>query len=91
MCRANALLLLDGDNSTRFVAKVLFLDPDTVRSRYRDFEDRGPGSMELADYPKREGHLSAGQEMELKARFSAHPPRGTNELRDWVQKAGGCP
>ena len=86
--RANALLLPDGGKSTGFVAKVLFLDPDTVRGWSRDFET-GVWVDRAGGLPGREGHLSAKQEAALKAHFVAHPPRDTNEVRDWIRKTFG--
>ena len=39
--RANALLLLDDGMSCDVIAKVLFLDDDTVRTWYRLYQDEG--------------------------------------------------
>jgi hypothetical protein len=39
--RANALLLLDDGMSCEAIAKVLFLDDDTIRTWYRLYEDEG--------------------------------------------------
>ena len=72
--RANAHLLLDKGHSASFVASVLFLDADTVRRWCRDFEQKGMASFDLAEYPEREGHLTATQEAEAKEYFRAHPP-----------------
>ena len=60
--RANAHLLLDKGHSASFVADVLFLDADTVRRWRRGFEKYGMASLDLAEYPEREGHLTAAQE-----------------------------
>ena len=88
--RANALLLLDDGRSAAFAAEVLFLDPDTVRGRRRDFAERGLASVELSAHPAREGHPTAGQEAEARERFRAHPPRDTNEARAWLPEAFGA-
>ena len=56
--RANAHLLLDKGHSASFVADVLFLDADTVRRWRRGFEKYGMASLDLAEYPEREGHLT---------------------------------
>ena len=69
--RANAHLLLDKGHSASFVADVLFLDADTVRRWRRDFEKYGMASLDLAEYPEREGHLTAAQEAAAKEYFRA--------------------
>ena len=75
--RANALILLDKGRSVAFVADVLFLDADTVRRWRRDFEKYGMASLDLAEYPEREGHLTAAQEAAAKEHFRAQPPCDT--------------
>ncbi len=87
--RANALLLLDDGQSAWFVAKTLFLDPDTVRSRLREFREPGLAFLELAAYPDREGHPSRDQETALKAQFRDDPPRDINEVRDVIFRRYG--
>ena len=77
--RANAHLLLDKGHSASFVADVLFLDADTVRRWRRDFEKYGMASLDLAEYPEREGHLTAAQEAAAKEYFRAQPPCDTKE------------
>lgn len=79
--RTNALLLLDDGFSPTEVARVLYLDEETVRDWRRRFADRGAGFLELKDYSTREGHLGGEQEAELKAHLSANPPRSTNQVR----------
>ena len=87
--RANALLLLDQGKSAQFVAKVLFLDPDTVRGWLRDFHHQGLASLEAAEYPEREGYLNSNQEGVLKAHFRDNPPRDSNEVRDDILRIFG--
>ena len=67
--RANALLLLDDGLLPLDVARVLYLDEDTIRSWKRGFASDGLGSLELKTYAKRDGHLSADQEAKLAALF----------------------
>ncbi len=67
--RAHALLLLDDGKSTGFVARALFLDPDTVRVWLREFRATGLASVDLAACPEREGKLNRDQEAALKALF----------------------
>ena len=88
-CRANALLLLDDGKSTGFVARALFLDPDTVRVWLREFRATGLASVDLAAYPEREGKLNRDQEAALKALFRDNPPRDTNEVREVIFRFHG--
>ena len=60
--RASVVLALNDGFSTQLVAKIFRLDPDTVRRWRRDFEKYGMASLDLAEYPEREGHLTAAQE-----------------------------
>ena len=87
--RANALPLLDEGKSPQSVAKVLFLDPDTVRGWLRDFHDQGLASLEAGEYPEREGYLNSNQEGVLKAHFRDNPPRDSNEVRDYILRSFG--
>ena len=79
--RANALLLLDDGLSVLDVARVLYLDEDTIRSWKRSFESDGLGSLDLKAYSKRDGHLTADQEDKLSALFRDRPPKTTDEVR----------
>ncbi len=81
---ASGLLLLDQGKSAQFVAKVLFLDPDTVRGWLGDFHHQGLASLEAAEYPEREGYLNSNQEGVLKAHLRDNPPRDSNEVRDYI-------
>ena len=87
--RVNALLLLDDGYSASFVARVLFLDADTVRRWRLDFKERGIPSVELSVYPAREGHLTTAQKEKATARFQTHPPRDTYQVRAWLQETFG--
>ena len=79
--RANALLLLDDGLSALDVARVLYLDEDTIRSWKRGFEHAGLGSLELKTYARRDGHLTADQEAKLATLFRDRPPKTTDEVR----------
>ena len=76
-------------HSASFVADVLFLDADTVRRWRRDFEKYGMASLDLAEYPEREGHLTAAQETEAKEYFRAQPPCDTKGVRAWLRETFG--
>ena len=94
--RANAHLLLNKGHSASFVADALLLDSETVRRWRRGFEKYGMASLDLAEYPEREGHLTAAQEEEAKEHFRDHPPCDTREgagvaardLRDLLLASG---
>ena len=75
--RANALLLLDDGLSPMDVARVLYLDDETIRSWKRGFEQDGLGSLDLALYSKRDGYLMADQEASLARLFRERPPKTT--------------
>ena len=85
--RANAHLLLDDGHSASFVASVLFLDADTVHRWRRDFEQKGMASLDLAEYPEREDHLTAAQE--AAEHFRAQPPCDTKGVRAWLRETFG--
>lgn len=84
--RANALLLLDDGLSPVAVARVLYLDGETVRSWQRSFASDGMKSLDLAGYSRRDGHLSQAQEAELATLFRAQPPRTTDEVRAVIRR-----
>jgi transposase len=79
--RANALLLLDDGLLPLDVARVLYLDEDTIRSWKRGFASDGLGSLDLKAYAKRDGHLTADQEAKLITLFRTRPPKTTDEVR----------
>jgi transposase len=87
--RANALLLLDDGIDCVEVARVLYLDCETIRSWRRHFETQGTRFVSLSPYSKREGHLSFKQEASLKAQLAGHPPRSTDEVRKLIQSCYG--
>jgi transposase len=87
--RANALLLLDDGIGCIEVARVLYLDGETIRAWRRHFLTHGMRFMYLSPYSRREGHLSFKQEAALKAHLAGHPPRSTNEVRKFVQNRYG--
>jgi len=87
--RANALLLLDDGIGCIEVARVLYLDGETIRSWRRHFLTHGMQFLYLSPYSRREGHLSFKQEAALKAHLAGNPPRSTNEVRKFVQNRYG--
>jgi len=83
---ANALLLLDDGLSPQDVARVLYLNDETIRSWKRGFEQDGLGSLDLALYFKRDGDLTADQEASLARLFRERPPKTTDEVRAVIDR-----
>ncbi|MCP4009772.1 MAG: IS630 family transposase [Proteobacteria bacterium] len=87
--RANALLLLDDGIGAIEVARVLYLDAETIRGWRRHFIKHSLRFLYLSPYSKREGHLSFELEAVLKEHLTLHPPRSTNEVRAYVENKFG--
>ena len=84
--RANALLLLDDGMAPIDIARVLYLDEETIRSWKRSFESDGLGSLDLNVYSKRDGHLTGAQEAALARLFRDRPPKTTDEVRAVIER-----
>ena len=84
--RGNALLLLDDGFAPIDVARVLYLDEETIRAWKRSFDGDGLGSLDLNAYSKRDGHLTEDQEEQLATLFRARPPKTTDEVRAIIAK-----
>ena len=78
--RANSILLLDDGLSCAEVAKVLYLDDDTVRNWCKHYRSGGLDELILFDWHGRPGHLSAAQEAELSAHLCERLYRDTGEV-----------
>ena len=103
--RANAILLLDDGLSCERVAKVLYLDDDTVRGWRKLYEERGIAGLEEFDAGGSSSRLSTEQEEALKAHVAQSLPRGTRlaltrpccswtrciQLMPHGRLAAGCP
>ena len=87
--RANALLLLDDGSSCEEVAKVLFLDDDTVRRWHRLFLEDGLEGLTRFEVGGRDGFLSVVQETALKAFVTASLPRNTRHIGAFIEKEFG--
>ena len=87
--RANALLLLDDEMSCEAIAKVLYLDDDTIRYWYKLYGGERP---ELAGRFRLQGRaceLTAAQQDALKDWVAQTLPRTTTMVGDWVEKSYG--
>ena len=72
--RANAILLLDDGLSCERVAKVLYLDDDTVRGWRKLYDERGIAGLEQFDAGGSSSRLSTAQE-EAQRLMSPQPYR----------------
>src|ERR1700758_792450 len=73
--RANALLLLDDGMSCEAVAKVLYLDDDTIRYWYKLYQEKGLSWLADFGYKGRACELIASQQEELKKWVAETLPR----------------
>jgi transposase len=87
--RANALVLLDHGMSCSDVAKVLFLDDDTIRTWYRRYEEDGFDGLASFGYDGSACRLSDQQQDKLKAWITETLPRTTCAVGAWVEKEFG--
>ena len=75
--RANALLLLDDGMSCEAIAKVLYLDDDTIRYWYKLYGEKGLNWLADFGYKGRACELTATQQGALKTWVSQTLPRTT--------------
>jgi transposase len=83
--RANALVLLDDGMSCEAIAKVLFLDDDTVRTWHRLYQDEGIEGLAGFGHEGSSCRLSDEQQERLKAWISETLPRTTRAVGSWIQ------
>lgn len=87
--RANAMLLVDDGLSCMEVAKVLYLDDDTVRGWHERYRSGGLDELILFDWHGRAGHLSEEQEAELSAHLEERLYRDTSEVAAHIRASYG--
>src|SRR6266403_2130208 len=85
--RANALLLLDDGMSCAAIAKVLYLDDDTIRYWYQLFGEKGLSWLVDFGYKGRACELTAAQQDALKDWVAQTLPRTTTTVGEWIEKA----
>ena len=87
--RANALVLLDEGMSCAAVAKVLFLDNDTIRTWYRSYQQDGIDG--LAGFGHEGGicRLTADQQDKPKAWIGETLPGTTRQVGAWIERECG--
>ena len=82
--RANALLLLDEGKSCVEVARVLYLDDDTVRGWYKQYLAEGWESVAYDGWKGGQSRMSAAQEAKLCAWLEGRFCRSTVEIRAYI-------
>jgi transposase len=87
--RANALLLLDDGMSCQAVAKVLYLDDDTIRTWHRLYQEDGIEGLASFGYEGGACRLTAEQQERLTAWVTATLPRTTREIGAWIALESG--
>lgn len=87
--RANAVLLLDDGLSCEEVAKVLYLDDDTVRDWAKRYGEGGVKGLIRFESGGSASHLSQPQEEALKAWIAATLPRSTRQVGAYIEQEFG--
>src|SRR5271157_2402064 len=87
--RANALLLLDDGMSCASIAKVLFLDSDTIRTWYQLYQEDGIEGLASFGHEGGICRLTVEQQDKLKAWIAAALPRTTREVGAWIARECG--
>src|SRR5229473_6698938 len=87
--RANALLLLDDGMSCAAIAKVLYLDDDTIRYWYQLFGEKGLNWLADFGYKGRACELTMAQQNALKDWVAQTLPRTTTTVGEWIEKSYG--
>ena len=87
--RANALLLLDDGMSCEAIAKVLYLDDDTIRYWYKLYGEKGLNWLADFGYKGRACELTVAQQDALKNWVSQTLPRTTTIVGEWIEKSYG--
>ena len=87
--RANALLLLDDGMSCEAIAKVLFLDDDTIRTWYRLYQEDGIEGLAGFGFGGSACRLSDAQQDKLKGWIAETLPRTTREVGAWIETECG--
>ena len=84
--RANALLLLDDGMSCEVVAKVLYLDDDTMRTWHRLYQEDGIEGLASCGYEGSVCRLTAEQLARLTAWITDALPGTSREIGAWIAR-----
>lgn len=87
--RANALVLLDDGMSCAAIAKVLFLDGDTIRTWYQLYQADGIEGLAGFHQEGGSGRMTGEQQDKLKLWIAGTLPRTTREVGAWIEREYG--
>ena len=87
--RANALLLLDDGLSCEAIAKVLYMDDDTIRYWHERYQEKGLKWLAEFGYKGRVCELTIEQQAALSEWVIATLPRTTSVVGEWIEKTYG--
>lgn len=87
--RANALLLLDDGLSCEAIAKVLYMDDDTIRYWHELYQDKGLKWLAEFGYKGRTCEMTACQQEALAKWIVDTLPRTTSVVGGWIEKTCG--
>jgi transposase len=87
--RANAVLLLDDGMTCEAIARVLFIDDDTIRSWYQDYQEDGIEGLTNFGHEGGSCRLTTDQQDKLKVWIAATLPRSTREVGAWIAREFG--
>lgn len=87
--RANALLLLDDGLSCAAIAKVLYMDDDTIRYWHELYREKGLRWLAEFGYKGRACEMTVAQQEALSQWVSETLPRTTAMVGEWIAKSYG--
>ncbi len=87
--RANALVLLDDGMSCEAIARVLFVDDDTIRTWHRLYEEDGIEGLAGFGHEGSACRLSDEQQSKLIAWITETLPRTTRQIGAWIEAEFG--
>jgi len=82
--RANAILLLDDGWSCDQAGKALYLDDDTIRNWYKQYQQGGIDLLTLFDWKGGHSRMSLSQETQLCDWLEGRFCRSTDEIRHFI-------
>ena len=87
--RANALVLLDDGMSCASIAKVLFVDSDTIRVWHQLYQEDGIEGLATFNHEGGICRLTVEQQDKLKAWITETLPRTTRQVGAWISSEFG--
>lgn len=87
--RANAILLLDDGKSCAQIGEFLYLDDDTVRNWYKQYQKGGVDLLTLFDWKGGHSRMSVAHETELSNWLEGRFCRSTDEIRAFIEAEFG--